>query len=215
MRRAGCHDYQAFLHEAGHALHYAGCDPELPYTFRALSRDHALTEIYSYIFEAITREPGWHERYFGLSAGAGAENAEATVFLERCSSAATSRSSASSSTSGRASPRTAARADGLRERLTEATGVRLPRGQLPRGHGRGLLLGRLPPRVDPLRAAARVPRREVGEDWWRARDRRPPARAVLRGHEPTSEEIAERLGFNPLDTGPLVEERRRLAKLRR
>ncbi|MFN2466877.1 MAG: hypothetical protein ABR521_01915, partial [Gaiellaceae bacterium] len=42
--QGGLHDYQAFLHEAGHALHYAGCDPSLPYTFRRLSRDHALTE---------------------------------------------------------------------------------------------------------------------------------------------------------------------------
>jgi hypothetical protein len=53
--QGGLHDYQAFLHEAGHALHYAGCDPNLPYTFRRISRDHALTEIYSYICEAITR----------------------------------------------------------------------------------------------------------------------------------------------------------------
>src|SRR4029079_11312162 len=41
--QGGLHDYQACLHEAGHALHYAGCDPVLPYTFRRLSRDHALT----------------------------------------------------------------------------------------------------------------------------------------------------------------------------
>src|SRR5207248_8048160 len=27
--QGGLHDYQAFLHEAGHALHYAGCDPAL------------------------------------------------------------------------------------------------------------------------------------------------------------------------------------------
>src|SRR5207249_3309290 len=47
--QGGLHDYQAFLHEAGHALHYAGCDPKLPYVFRRISRDHALTEIYSYI----------------------------------------------------------------------------------------------------------------------------------------------------------------------
>src|SRR5581483_9756943 len=65
--QGGLHDYQAFLHDAGHALHYGGCAPELPYTFRRLSRDHALTEIYSYICEAISREPGWHARYFGLS----------------------------------------------------------------------------------------------------------------------------------------------------
>ncbi len=80
--QGGLHDYQAFLHEAGHALHYAGCDPALPYTFRKISRDHALTEIYSYIVEAISREPGWHAEHFGLSDEEAAENAEATVFLE-------------------------------------------------------------------------------------------------------------------------------------
>src|SRR5438477_613043 len=79
--QGGLHDYQAFLHEAGHALHYAGCDPELPYTFRNISRDHALTEIYSYILEAITREPEWHAHYFGLSDEEAARNAEATAFL--------------------------------------------------------------------------------------------------------------------------------------
>src|ERR1700754_1201745 len=80
--QGGLHDYQAFLHEAGHALHYGNCDPNLPYTFRNIARDHALTEIYSYIFEAITREPGWHALYFGLSDAQAQENAEATDFLE-------------------------------------------------------------------------------------------------------------------------------------
>src|SRR5205814_8347386 len=80
--QGGLSDYQAFLHEAGHALHYASVDPRLPYTFRSVSRDHALTEIYSYIFEAVTREPGWHAQYFGLSDAEAAENAEAVVFLE-------------------------------------------------------------------------------------------------------------------------------------
>src|SRR5438034_1621841 len=80
--QGGLHDYQAFMHEAGHALHYAGCDPNLPYTFRRLSRDHALTEIYSYICEAITREPEWHARHFGLSDAEAADNAEAASFLE-------------------------------------------------------------------------------------------------------------------------------------
>ena len=80
--QGGLHDYQAFLHEAGHALHYGNVDPALPYTFRSLSRDHALTEIYSYIFEAISREPEWHAEYFDLSDEQAAENAEATIFLE-------------------------------------------------------------------------------------------------------------------------------------
>ncbi len=80
--QGGLSDYQAFLHEAGHALHYAACDPRLPWTYRALSRDHALTEIYSYIFEAVTRELGWHALHFGLSDAEAADNAEATRFLE-------------------------------------------------------------------------------------------------------------------------------------
>src|SRR5919197_362794 len=80
--QGGLHDYQAFLHEAGHALHYGGCDPSLPYGFRRISRDHALTEIYSYIVEAISREPEWHERYFDLPAERAREHAEATTFLE-------------------------------------------------------------------------------------------------------------------------------------
>ena len=80
--QGGLSDYQAFMHEAGHALHYAGVDPRLPYTFRSISRDHALTEIYSYIFEAVTREPGWHALHFGLSDAQAEENAQATLFLE-------------------------------------------------------------------------------------------------------------------------------------
>src|SRR5204863_1231337 len=80
--QGGLHDYQAFLHEAGHALHYGGLDGDLPYAFRRISRDHALTEIYSYIVEAISREPGWHAQYFELTDEQARENAEATAFLE-------------------------------------------------------------------------------------------------------------------------------------
>src|SRR5581483_8668283 len=80
--QGGLHDYQAFLHEAGHALHYGGCDPNLAYTFRRIARDHALTEIYSYIVEAISRESAWHEQHFDVSAAEARENAEATTFLE-------------------------------------------------------------------------------------------------------------------------------------
>src|SRR5207247_1707287 len=61
--------------------HYAGVGPGLSYTFRNISRDHALTEIYSYIVEAVTREPGWHALHFGLSDAEAEENAEATRFL--------------------------------------------------------------------------------------------------------------------------------------
>ena len=50
-------------------------------------------------------------------------------------------------------------------------------------------------------------RRTIGEDWWR----RPETGELLQalfaeGTRPTSEEIADRIGFDPLDTAPLVEE---------
>src|SRR5438876_3563423 len=79
--QGGLADYQAFLHEAGHALHYAGCDAALPYTFRRISRDPALTEIYSYIVEEISYQPGWHALHFGLSDAEARENAQATTFM--------------------------------------------------------------------------------------------------------------------------------------
>ena len=78
--QGGLHDYEAFLHEAGHALHYAGCDPALPLAFRRLARDHALTEIYSFLLDSISCEPGWHAEHFGLSDDEARENADAARF---------------------------------------------------------------------------------------------------------------------------------------
>jgi hypothetical protein len=63
----GLTDYQAFLHEAGHALHFGLTSAELPFEHRAVSPDNALTEIYSYVVERVTHEPRWHELHFGLS----------------------------------------------------------------------------------------------------------------------------------------------------
>jgi hypothetical protein len=49
--------------------------------------------------------------------------------------------------------------------------------------------------------------REVGTDWWRSPDTGEHLRALWReGTRPTSEEIASRLGFEPLDTAPLLRE---------
>jgi hypothetical protein len=206
--QGGLADYQAFMHEAGHALHYAGVDPRLPYTFRLISRDHALTEIYSYIFEAITREPEWHALHFGLSDAHAEENAQGTLFLEALlyrrytaklryelgfwSNFAEERGS---------SPRD------YSQLITEATGVRYdPRNYLSDMDG-GFYS------ADYLRAWIRSSQlkaylvREVGADWWRSRQTGEILRALFaEGTKPTSEEIAGRLGFEPLDTGPLVAE---------
>ena len=205
--QGGLHDYQAFLHEAGHALHYAGCDPALPYTFRKIARDHALTEIYSYIFEAISREPEWHAEHFGLSEQEARQNAEATVLLEallyRRYTAKLSFELDFWSSFGGAG----LSAEGYQERLTAATGVRY------RADGYLSDMDADFYSADYLRAWIRAAQlraylaREVGEDWWRRRETGERLRALFaEGTKPSSEEIAGRLGFDPLDTTPLVHE---------
>jgi hypothetical protein len=205
--QGGLHDYQAFLHEAGHALHYAGVDPKLPYTFRRISRDHALTEIYSYICEAITREPGWHAEHFGLGEEEARTNAEATIFLEallfRRYTAKLQYELGFWSNFEEAG----LTSDDYSERLTAATGIRYPRD----GH-----LADMDPgfySADYLRAWIRHAQLrsyligEVGEDWWRSPQTGEILRALFEeGTKPSSEEIANRLGFDPNDTAPLIKE---------
>ncbi len=205
--QGGLHDYQAFLHEAGHALHYAGCDPELPYTFRRLARDHALTEIYSYIVEAISREPGWHALHFGLSDEGAAENAEATTFLEALlfrRYAAKLEFELDFWRRFRADGGTPA---GYAEHLTSAIGVRYRSDGYLADMDAGFYS------ADYLRAwirAAQLRARlveEIGEDWWRSPQTGERLRALfLEGTKPSSEEVAERLAFEPLDIGPLLHE---------
>jgi hypothetical protein len=205
--QGGLHDYQAFLHEAGHALHYAGCDPNLPYVFRRISRDHALTEIYSYIVEAISREPEWHEQYFGLSPEQAQENAEATTFLEallyrRYEAKLRFELDFWSRFNGDGGD-----AEIYERFLTEATGIRYKKDNYLSDMDAGFYS------ADYLRAWIRSAQLrdylvdQVGNDWWRN-----PKTGVLltdlfrEGTKPTSEEIAVRLGFEPLDTKPLLHE---------
>ncbi len=206
--QGGLHDYQAFLHEAGHALHYGGVDPNLPYTFRSISRDHALTEIYSYILEAITREPEWHAHYFGLSDEDAERNAEATDFLEAVLYRRyTAKLQFELEFWGRFNEEDGGGPEGYEERLTEATGIRYRADNYLFDMDAGFYS------ADYLRAWIRSAQlrdflvREVGEDWWRnAETGERLQRLFLEGTKPSSEEIAARLGYQPLDTQPLLRE---------
>jgi hypothetical protein len=205
--QGGLHDYQAFLHEAGHALHYAGVDPNLPYTFRNISRDHALTEIYSYIFEAITREPEWHAQYFGLSDEEAARNAEATSFLEAVLFRRYTAKLQFELDFWSRFNEDGGGPDGYEERLTEATGVRYRADAYLADMDGGFYS------ADYLRAWIRSAQlrdylvREIGEDWWRNAETGDRLRALfLEGTRPSSEEIAARLGYQPMDTAPLLRE---------
>ena len=174
--QGGLHDYEAFLHEAGHALHYAGCDPALPLAFRRLARDHALTEIYSFLLDSISGEPGWHAEHFGLSDEEARENADAARFSNTLLFRRYSAKLGYEMDFWKRFPTDGGTPDGYEERLTAATGVRYPAANHLADMDAGFYS------ADYLRAWIRSAqlrahlRREVGEDWWR----RPETGALLR-----------------------------------
>jgi hypothetical protein len=205
--QGGLHDYQSFLHEAGHALHYGGCDPQLPYVFRRISRDHALTEIYSYIVEAISREPEWHELHFGLAPEAARENAEATTFLEALLYRRYEAKLRYELDFWSRFTDDGGDAEVYERLLTESTGIRYRRDNYLADMDPGFYS------ADYLRAWIRSAQlrehlvREIGPDWWRTRATGELLTDLFReGTKPSSEEVASRLGFDPLDTKPLLHE---------
>ena len=161
------------------------------------------------MLEAISREPDWHAEHFGLSDEEAQKNAEATVFLE----ALLYRRYAAKLVFelefwGRFRD-DGGTPDGYSERLGEATGVRYR----PDGYLADMDAGFYS--ADYLRAWIRSAQlreylaREVGSDWWRSTETGDRLRALFsEGTKPTSEEIAGRIGFDPLDTEPLVSELR-------
>ncbi|MSR65594.1 MAG: hypothetical protein EXS18_07430 [Verrucomicrobiae bacterium] len=62
----GLTDYDTFLHEAGHALHYGNTDASSPYEYRKLGRSNALTEIYAFTFQNILMNLHWLQTVMGM-----------------------------------------------------------------------------------------------------------------------------------------------------
>lgn len=62
----GLDDYFSYLHELGHALHFANTDPGLPVEFRRLG-DSSVTEAWAFLFDNLLRERLWLRRFLGLS----------------------------------------------------------------------------------------------------------------------------------------------------
>jgi hypothetical protein len=205
--QGGLHDYQSFLHEAGHALHYAGCDPSLPYTFRRLSCDHALTEIYSFLLESVTREPGWHREHFALDAGEAEDCADATRFLDvllfRRYAAKLDYELEIWADFANAPDH----ATKYAQRLQAATGFRYrPDGYLADMDGGFYSADYLRAWIRSAQLRAYL-RETIGPDWWEQSATGDFLRGLFaQGTQPASEEIAARIGFSPLDTRPLVQE---------
>src|SRR5258707_10101227 len=58
-------DWNTFLHELGHALHYAYMRPDHPMEFRFLG-DNSVTEGFAMLFDHLMQDAGWLQRYTGL-----------------------------------------------------------------------------------------------------------------------------------------------------
>ncbi|MDE3152715.1 MAG: hypothetical protein KGL93_10765 [Gemmatimonadota bacterium] len=61
----GQNDWNTFLHELGHALHFAYMRPDLPFEYRWLG-DNSVTEGYAMLFDHRMQDPRWLARYAEL-----------------------------------------------------------------------------------------------------------------------------------------------------
>jgi hypothetical protein len=61
----GRDDYEALLHEAGHAYHYAHVDRELPFEERCLG-DNSVTEGYAFLLQHLGSDADWLAEVIGL-----------------------------------------------------------------------------------------------------------------------------------------------------
>ena len=66
MPHGGQDDYQALLHEAGHAEHFANVRPDQEFEYRCLG-DDAVTEGFAFLFDHLPHNRLWLERYLGYS----------------------------------------------------------------------------------------------------------------------------------------------------
>jgi hypothetical protein len=197
----GPDDYTAFLHELGHALHFAYTDSGLPVEYRRLG-DPSVTEAFAFLLDGLLRERGWLRRFVGLGQPADVLRFTAlhkVYFLRRY--AAKLAYELLLHEEG-PTPRAA---DAYRSLLAGATLVDWPQG---------LYLADL----DPFFYAARYLRawifeaqlrdrlRERFDEEWYRNDRTGPFLLALwrHGQHHTLEELAADLGLGPLTLEPLL-----------
>jgi hypothetical protein len=77
----GQSDYNTFLHELGHALHFAYASADYPFEFRWLG-DNSVTESYAMLFDHRMHDRGWLLRYAQLGANRVAEFLRTAGFEE-------------------------------------------------------------------------------------------------------------------------------------
>lgn len=66
MPHGGQDDYQAILHESGHAEHFANVRPDLPFAFKYLG-DNSVTEAYAMVLDNLLHSRTWLQQVLGIA----------------------------------------------------------------------------------------------------------------------------------------------------
>ena len=197
----GPDDYSAFLHELGHALHYAYTDAHLPVEYRRLG-DPSVTEAFAFLLDGLLRERGWLRRFVGVARPADLLRFTAfhKLYFLRRYAAKLAYELLLHEEGG--TPRSA---DAYRDLLTGATLVDWPRE---------LYLADLDPffyagrylRAWIFEAQLRNLLRERFDEEWYRNDRAGPFLLALwrEGQRHTIEGLASELGLGPLSLDPLL-----------
>lgn len=198
-------DWNTFLHELGHALHFAYMRPDLPMEFRWMG-DNSVTEGYAMLFDHLMQDAGWLQRYTRLDKRTTPEflraaGLEELHFLRRyCAKLIYETDLYGGTVSWDALP------DLYVELLTKATGVKYDRADAfvdvdPRYYAARYLRAW---QLQALLTETLVERYDV--DWWRNPRAGPWIAQALFGEaqRELAHEQAERVAKKPMDFAPLI-----------
>jgi hypothetical protein len=200
----GQSDWTVYLHELGHALHFAYMRPTLPFEYRWLG-DNSITESFAMLFDHRLKDPGWLVRYTDLGSGVPSEYLRAAAFdelhlLRRYAAKLHSEISLSGDASTDGAPARYA------ERLTGATSFRYDEAQAfidvdTRFYAARYLRAW---QLQSVLAEALVHR--FNEDWWRNPRAGPWVVAELfeEGQREGGDELATRVAGRGLEFDPVV-----------
>jgi hypothetical protein len=201
----GQSDWNTFLHELGHALHFAYMDRDLPFEYRWLG-DNSITEGYAMLFDHLMHDASWLGRYTALSGGKLDAFVRASAFeeLHMLRRYAAKLLYEMDLHGGQVSP--ASLPDRYVERLTHATSFRYDAADAfidvdPRYYSARYLRAW---QLQALLTETLIERYD--EDWWRNPRAGPWVLSSLfaEGQKELAQELAARVADKPLGFGPLV-----------
>jgi hypothetical protein len=202
----GANDYGAFLHEAGHALHFGLADPAIGWPLANVGSE-AYTELWAYLFERVGHDPVWLAEALGIPDARAERIAGDQVGIDLMLFTRFVGKLANELELYAGDPLDTARGRAIYQAtLSERTGFRYD--------AREWQFDRYPgySSADYLRAwlaeaeVARWLRRTFGERWWAVRDAGDWLREQWRrGWTPDAEEIVAETGGRPFSGDALLE----------